>query len=297
LLGVLAPAEVADSEIDAYIADFKLPVSSVDDDEQATVYRFVETPSGRLRYVQRSGDGAPILFIHGFGGDLNNWLFNIDAASRLGPVYALDLPGHGGSTKVIPKPGLEALVAAVLEFMTALTIAKAHLVGHSMGAAVAAAVALREPGRVQSLTLISPAGFGHEINANYIDGFVAAQSRRDLKPVLQHLFADAALVSRTMIDDLLKYKRLDGVQTALSGLASAMFKDGRQTENLAHDLAKLTLPIQIVWGAKDAIIPAAHGRALPSARLEIIDAAGHMAQMEAAGQVNDLIKRQLSRSS
>jgi pyruvate dehydrogenase E2 component (dihydrolipoamide acetyltransferase) len=215
----------------------------------------------------------------------------------LGPVYALDLPGHGGSTKAIAKPGLEALVAAVAEFMEALTITKVHLIGHSMGGAVAAALSVREPGRVRSLTLISPTGLGHEINANYIEGFVAAQSRRDLKPVLQHLFADETLVSRTMIDDLLKYKRLDGAQTALRGLASAMFKDGRQVENLADDLAKLILPIQVVWGAKDAIIPAAHAKALPNARLAIIDAVGHMAQMEAAGQVNDLIKRQIGRSS
>ena len=77
--------------------------------------------------------------------------------------------------------------------------------------------------------------------------------------------------------------------------ASAMFKDGRQGRNLAEDLARLTLPIQVVWGAKDAIIPAAHAKALPNARVEVIDAAGHMAQMEAAGRVNDLIKAQVAR--
>jgi pyruvate dehydrogenase E2 component (dihydrolipoamide acetyltransferase) len=143
--------------------------------------------------------------------------------------------------------------------------------------------------------LISPAGLGQEINARYIDGFVASESRRDLKPVLQYLFADADLVSRSMVEDLLKYKRLDGVQSALRGLASALFKDGRQVRNLADDLGTLTLPIQIVWGAKDAIIPAAHAKALPTARVEIIEAAGHMAQMEAAGRVNDLIKAQAAR--
>jgi pyruvate dehydrogenase E2 component (dihydrolipoamide acetyltransferase) len=148
---------------------------------------------------------------------------------------------------------------------------------------------------VRSLTLISSAGLGPEINAKYIDGFVASESRRDLKPVLQYLFADADLVSRSMVEDLLKYKRLDGVQAALRGLASALFKDARQGRNLAEDLAKLTLPIQVVWGAKDAIIPATHAKALPNARVEVIDAAGHMAQMEAAGRVNDLIKAQMAR--
>ena len=97
-----------------------------------------------------------------------------------------------------------------------------------------------------------------------------------------------------MVEDLLKYKRLDGVQAALRGLASAMFKDGRQGRNLAGELAGLKLPIQVIWGAKDAVIPAAHAKALSNARVEIIDAAGHMSQMEAAGRVNDLIKAQIA---
>src|SRR4029453_15684566 len=102
------------------------------------------------------------------------------------------------------------------------------------------------------------------IDAQYIDGFVASESRRDLKPVLQYLFADAELVSRSMVEDLLKYKRLDGVQQALRGPGVVFLKDGRQGRSLVDDLARLTLPIQIVWGAKDAIIPAAHAKALPN---------------------------------
>jgi pyruvate dehydrogenase E2 component (dihydrolipoamide acetyltransferase) len=295
LLGVMAPPDVPESEIDSYISGFKVPVSTADEEEEAAAYRFADTPSGRIRYAQRAGEGAPVLLLHGFGGDLNNWLFNIDALSGSGPLYALDLPGHGGSTKTVAKPGLDGLAAAVVAFMDALKLSDAHLVGHSMGGAVAALVALQEPRLVRSLTLISPAGLGPEINAKYIDGFVAAETRRDLKPVLQYLFADAGLVSRSMVEDLLKYKRLDGVQAALRDLAVALFKDGRQARNLADDLGRLKLPIQVIWGAKDAIIPSAHAKALPNARVEIIDAAGHMAQMEAAGRVNDLIRAQIAR--
>ena len=89
-------------------------------------------------------------------------------------------------------------------------------------------VALRRRDLARSLTLISSLGLGEEINGAYIDGFVAAESRRDLKPVLKELFADENLVSRQMVDDLLKYKRLDGVRDTLRGLADAMFRDGRQ---------------------------------------------------------------------
>jgi pyruvate dehydrogenase E2 component (dihydrolipoamide acetyltransferase) len=230
------------------------------------------------------------VLIHGFGGDLDNWLFNIDAVADAGPVYALDLPGHGGSTKAIADPGLDALADAVRQFLEALGLQNANLVGHSMGGAVAGMVALQGRGLARSLTLISSLGLGEEINAGYVDGFVAAESRRELKPVLKELFADENLVSRQMIDDLLKYKRLDGVKEVLRGLADAMFKDGKQTRSLARDLQEASIPIQIIWGAQDAVIPAAHARVLLRARVEIIEGSGHMAMMEAAGRVNQVIR-------
>lgn len=292
LLGVLAPSEVSDEEIEAYVAAFEVPAAGEDDEDQGPSYQYADTPSGRLRYAERQGEGNPIIFIHGFGGDLNNWLFNIDAVADAGPVYALDLPGHGGSTKTIANPGLDALTDAVEQFLETLGLTNANLVGHSMGGAVASAVALRRKDLVRSLTLISPAGLGEEINSGYIDRFVSAESRRDLKPVLKDLFANEDLVSRQLVDDLLKFKRLDGVPEALRGLASALFRDGRQTAVLSERLKALSLPIQIVWGAKDAIIPAAHAAALADAKVEVVESAGHMAQMEAAGRVNDVIRAQ-----
>jgi pyruvate dehydrogenase E2 component (dihydrolipoamide acetyltransferase) len=291
LLGVLAEKDVSDGEIEAYVANFVVPAAA-EDEETAPTYLTVETPSGRLRYAERAGQGDPILFIHGFGGDLNNWLFNIDAAAEHGPVYALDLPGHGGSAKTLAKSDVAGLAEAVTQFMDALKLKNANLVGHSLGGAIAISIAVRRKDLVRSLTLISSAGLGQEINADYIDGFVRAESRRDLKPVLQHLFANPDLVSRTMVDDLLKYKRLDGVPQALQSLAAAVFPGGKQASVLAGDLAKASVPVQIIWGAKDAVIPAAHAKSVPGARVETIDEAGHMAQMEAAGRVNELIRAQ-----
>ena len=293
LLGVLAPPEVSDAAIDEYVGGFQVPAASDEGEEdEGPIYLYAETPPGRLRYAERPGRGDPIVFIHGFGGDLNNWLFNIDAATGAGAVYALDLPGHGGSTKAIAEPELEALADALQQFMEAKGLKNAQLVGHSMGGAVAACVALRGGGLVKALTLIDTAGLGDEINSSYIDGFVAAESRRDLKPVVQLLFANPDLVTRSLLDDLLKYKRLDGVHDALRGLAASMFKEGRQTTVLAERLAKSSIPIQLVWGAKDAIIPVTHAKALPNARVEIVAEAGHMTQMEAPGLVNELIRAQ-----
>ncbi len=291
LMGVLAPEEVSDADIDAYIAAFETP-SAAGDEEAATVslYEFVDTPEGRLRYARRGDNGPTVILIHGFGGDLDNWLFNIDALAQKASVYALDLPGHGQSQKQIADPSLTGLVNALRAFMSAVEVDSAHLIGHSMGAAVAARLACDTPDRVQSLSLVSAAGLGPEINSAYIDGFVNAVSRRELKPVLLYLFADSKLVNRTMVDDLLKYKRIDGVHEALQQLASNLFAEGIQHHVMTQQIADLGIDTLVIWGAEDQIIPASHASHVGgTAKVELIDGAGHMVQMEKASRVNELI--------
>ncbi|MFV2093756.1 MAG: acetoin dehydrogenase dihydrolipoyllysine-residue acetyltransferase subunit, partial [Hyphomicrobiales bacterium] len=294
LLGVLAPADVSDDAVAAFIDGFQAPQpDDEDEDDTGPVYEFAQTAAGRLRYAVRGAtDDASrpvVVLIHGFGGDLDNWLFNIDALAAKATVYALDLPGHGQSVKTITDGGLSGLARTVETFLDEVGIDSAHLVGHSMGAAVAATLAMASPARVASLSLISAAGLGPEINAAYIDGFVAASSRRELKPVLQTLFADQGLVTRSMVDDVLKYRRLDGVQEALSTLAVDLFDGGRQQTVLSREIAKMPSKPLVIWGEDDQVIPAAHTRNLPDAHIAVLEGAGHMVQMEKAAKVNDLI--------
>lgn len=292
LLGVMAPSEVSDAEIDAFVAGYEVPAGDDDDDEEAGQQTaFMETPSGKLRYASKGEDGGEtVVLIHGFGGDLDNWLFNIDAIAEWASVHALDLPGHGQSSKALDTPGLDALADAALHLMDALEIEAAHLVGHSMGGSIAGTIAQKAPDRAKSLTLIAPAGLGQEINSGYIDGFVNGSTRRELKPVLQDLFADPKLASRQMVDDLLKYKRLDGVTDVLTALAASQFSEGRQLTHVADVLSGMDIPIQVIWGAEDKVIPASHANAISGASVEVIDGAGHMVQMEEASTVNVLIK-------
>lgn len=289
LLGVLAPSEVSDDDIDAFIAAYEVPTDEDEDEASSPTYEFTDTAAGRLRYARRGDEGPAVVLVHGFGGDLDNWLFNIDALAQRARVYALDLPGHGQSTKTLSEPNLDGLAAALREFLAAVEVDSAHLVGHSMGAAVAAKLACDNPDMVQSLTLISPAGLGQDINAAYIDGFVSAASRRELKPVLLHLFADTDLVTRSLVDDLLKYKRIDGVHDALQQLAANLFAEGTQQDVLAPKIEALGKDTLVIWGTADQVIPAAHAHSIGSAKVELIDSAGHMVQMEQAGRVNELI--------
>ncbi|WP_414447160.1 acetoin dehydrogenase dihydrolipoyllysine-residue acetyltransferase subunit [Burkholderia sp. 22PA0099] len=297
LLGVLAELEVGDAEIDAYVAAFEVPAAGADDEDAGPAFDFVEVDGIRVRYARRGPEaGTPVLFIHGFGGDLNNWLFNLDALAERHPVIALDLPAHGQSTVKLAGATLEAQAAFVGRFMEAVGVPSAHLVGHSMGGGIAAQLAVAEPQKVASLALIDSAGFGEEVNADYTGGFVKADSRRDLKPVAELLFADTALVSRQMLDDLLKYKRLDGVTEALDALGSQLFAGGRQRELPGRDLGGFGKPVLVVWGREDRVIPSGHAQAAPKgAKVALLDGAGHMPQMEKANDVNALLREHLGR--
>jgi pyruvate dehydrogenase E2 component (dihydrolipoamide acetyltransferase) len=296
LLAVLAPPEVSDADIDAYVASYVVPAAAEGEDEAGQIFVFTEVDGIRVRHARRGPDeGVPVLFLHGFGGDLGNWLFNLDDIALQHPVIALDLPGHGQSDARLPGASIGALADFVVRFLDTLRVERVHLVGHSMGGAIAARLAQRAPQRVASLTLVNSAGLGDEINARYTQGFATAQSRRELKPVLEQLFADPELVSRQLIDDVLKYKRLDGVEALLTELGEALFAGGRQAEQPVRDLDTSRHRVLVVTGSEDKVIPAEHVKAAPAgARVEVISGAGHMAMMEKASDFNSLLKGHLA---
>jgi pyruvate dehydrogenase E2 component (dihydrolipoamide acetyltransferase) len=207
-------------------------------------------------------------------------------------VVALDLPAHGQSTPRLAGTTLADLASFVVRFMDAVDVPHAHLVGHSMGGGIAAQLALDAPARVRSLALVSPSGFGEEVNSTYTQGFVDAQSRRELKPVIELLFANPELVTRQLLDDLLKYKRLDGVGEALAALGASLFANGQQREQPGLKLGEASKPVLVVWGKQDHVLPAEHAKHAPDgATVKVFDDAGHMAQMEKANEFNALVKR------
>jgi pyruvate dehydrogenase E2 component (dihydrolipoamide acetyltransferase) len=142
---------------------------------------------------------------------------------------------------------------------------------------------------------VNSAGLGAEINAGYIDGFVSAASRRELKPVVEQLFADPSLVTRQLLDELLKYKRLDGVPELLGELARTLFANGRQADQPVLELEGSGVPMLVVWGESDHIIPARHAaNAPPGAKVSVLPGAGHMTMLEKASEFNALLRGHLA---
>lgn len=288
LLGVIADASVPDSEIDAYVEEFQSTFVPEEEEAGGPEPQTVEVNGRELQYLKIGEGDPPLVLVHGFGGDINIWVFNQEALAASRAVYALDLPGHGGSSKDVGEGDTSFFVETLAGFLDAMGVEKAHLFGHSMGGAIAGSFALAHPERVESLILAASAGLGEEINGDYIEGFIAANKRRDMKNVLQILFADPELVTRQLVNDELRFKRMDGVDEALRAIADKLFPDGRQAD--VPDLSGVEAPILAIWGREDRVIPSSHTGNLPDhARVEVLDDTGHMPQMEAAGKTNRIV--------
>lgn len=285
LLAVVVEGEVEEVEIDAVVQRFQAEFVAQGgaDQAQGPEPQKAEVAGRLLRWFELGEGGTPLVLVHGFGGDLNNWLFNHPALAAERRVIAVDLPGHGESAKALQQGTLDELSEAVLALLDHLNIPRAHFAGHSMGGAVCLNVARLAPHWVASLGLVASAGLGEAINGSYLQGFVAAANRNALKPAMLQLFADPGLVTRQMLEDMLKFKRLEGVDQALRQLGAALAEGDRQRYDLRDVLGQH--PALVIWGAEDAIIPAAHAQGL-EAEVLVVPGVGHMVQMEAAEQVN-----------
>ena len=295
LLAVIASAEAAEPDIDAFVAEYEanFAVRAAEAAATAPEPEYVDAGGRRLRYLRLGAGGSegdPVLLLHGFSGDLNAWAMTQAALAETREAIALDLPGHGGSTKEVGEGDVGAQAAAAVAFMDALGMARAHLVGHSLGGAIALDLALDHPERAASLTLIASAALGPEIAIDFIDGVIAAKRRKHMRAVLEMLVHDPAMIGREMVEDMLRFKRIDGVDAALNRIAGAAFAGGEQSLKLAGKLDGLRLPAQIIWGADDRIIPASHAEGLPDTiAVHILPEAGHMVHMEKAAEVTALI--------
>lgn len=297
-IAVVAPAEVPDADIEAVVVAAQEEIASgALEDEAGPAERTVDV-AGRSIAVASLGEGdaTPVVLVHGYGGDANSWLFVQEPLAADRPVHALNLPGHGASTKDVGDGSLDVLAAAVTGFCDAAGIGRAHLVGHSLGGAVVAAAARSRPELAASLTLVAPAGFGPSADGAYLRGFAEATSRRELKPLLGRLFADASLVNRQLVDDVLKYKRLDGVTECLRALLPTLLADGAGDAQAIDGPALLTgvtAPVAVVWGAEDRILPPP-SEPPSGATYTQIDGAGHMVHMEDPSAVREVITGQLA---
>lgn len=296
VLGVVAPSHVPDAAIDAFVSGLTTTVPADESASAGPVSETVDGPLGPVHLLVQGSGAETVVLLHGFGGDAQNWRFTLEPLAGSRTVVAVDLPGHGNSGKNVGDGAMTAFVDTVLAVLDARGVEAAHLIGHSFGGLVATQVALTRPDRVASLALVAPAGLGGTVNKAFLDAFVEADSRQQVKSALSTLFAPGFQVNRQLVEDVLRYKRIEGVTEALSTIRDHTFPDGHQTIETWQLLGSLTAPLLVVWGQDDLVIESGHIANAPgTAAVELLEGVGHSPHIEAAGQFNRILAQFLDR--
>ena len=258
--------------------------------------RHVTVDGTRLRYVDE-GRGPPVVFLHGLGASMYAWRKNLAPVAAAGyRVIAFDDRGFGFSDK--PPTGYDntAYARLTVALLDSLHLRDAVLVGHSMGGAIAAEVAITHPERVRGLVLIGSAGLGVREPPLFRVGrwplvgplLFAFRGRGFTERFLKASYADPAKVSDADVDQYYAPVAEPEYGRALRAVLRQFRFDG-----LAGRLDHIRAPTLVLWGEADRLVPIALGRALaagiPHAAFLSVRDAGHSVQEEAPDEVNRLL--------
>lgn len=234
---------------------------------------------------------VPVVMIHGFGADRSGWNPVLGLMGTDRRVLLPELPGHGDAPAPDAAPrDIEDLALAMADRLRAEGVAQAHLVGHSLGGAVAIALADMGLVAVRSLCLIAPGGLGPEAHTGFIHGLAQATRPEELQPWLDQMVADPAILPAGLARAMLRRRAAADQGPGLVALARALFGTGTQTMRLAPRLARLTMPVKVIWGQQDRILPPVQADGLPGhIALHRLAATGHVPQLEQPALVARLI--------
>ncbi|MGH9144586.1 MAG: alpha/beta fold hydrolase [Vicinamibacterales bacterium] len=249
----------------------------------------------KLHYLE-AGRGAPVVLLHGLGGDGSRWGPNIEPLAKDFHVLALDQIGFGQSDKPLANYHTGMLAEFLVGFLKAAGISKASLVGNSMGAGVALYTAVHFPEMVDRIVLADGGGYRsaaagaqpptpEALHRRQLQNSVTRDETRDFFRILFH---DKSLVTEKMVDEQLTL-RLRAAFTI-----TKMQEAGERGSLSEQQVRAVKAPTLVVWGKYDELAnPAGADRlekAIPGARKVIIDNCGHMPQLERADEFNRLVR-------
>lgn len=228
----------------------------------------------------RRGEGLPLVLLHGYSADLNNWRGMLIGEVAPPPAFALDLPGHGASPHALPAD-LDEMAEQVEARLAVEGIGPALLVGHSFGAALATRIAARGRTDARGLCLFSPAGLGPEINPAFVSGILRARTAASLRPWLELLVEDHEVISEAFLRAVTLQRQDEALTAAMTAFAARFFPDGTQSVSIRGDLARLEIPCRVIFGRQDRILPFGATAGLPDQiALHGLAGCGHMPHLE-----------------
>ena len=272
--------------------------------------RLHEVRAGKARISTLSaGNGVEtVILVHGLGGTKSSFYETVSALSKRYTVHAIDLPGFGASSKSARAPYDPAWFArALVRFLDAQGIRRAHLVGNSLGGRIAIEVGLSAPERVNSLSLLTPS--------------LAWRKRRGFVPLVKLLRPELAAIPHTLTSQLVRrqfwsmFGRPEKLHPSVADLAVEEFLAGYRDpaarvafsaaarniyleEPDGHNgfwtrMAELESPAMFIWGDNDPLVPLAFSahvsETLPQARQIVLNDCGHVPQVELPEDTNGLL--------
>lgn len=271
-----------------------------------TELKFLELHGDRVAY-RDAGHGDVLLFIHGMAGSSATWRAVLPQLAKKFRVVAPDLLGHGESAKPRGDYSLGAFAVWLRDFLDELGIARATVVGHSLGGGVAMQFVYQHPDYCQRLILISSGGLGPDVGlilrllsapgAEFVLPIVAPMPVLTAGNKVKSWLSGAGIQSPRGAELWSAYSSLSDGQTRqsfLRTLRSVVDYRGQAVSALSRLRLRSELPVMAIWGEEDNIIPVGHAYAAHAARegsrLEVLPGVGHFAQVEAPAKVVELIE-------
>ncbi len=254
----------------------------------------------RLRVRRLPGRGSPLVLLHGLLDSSEGWREIAMSSPR--PSVAFDLPGFGGSD-LPTRPRISAYAQDVAEALRQLELSTVTLVGHSLGGAVAAAVAELIPDRVSSLVLLAPAGFGRIALAEAISlPGVRSVAGRLLPLALRTPLALTAgyrvfvTAGATPAPELIERVRREAPTAAAGAVLAtqAVVAAGLSEHGFHRRRVRYPGRVAVLWGDADHVVPSRHAEAVqeafPHATLTVWPGMGHHPQRERPGALAEFIQ-------
>jgi 2-hydroxy-6-oxonona-2,4-dienedioate hydrolase len=249
--------------------------------------------------VLEAGSGPPIILMHGTGGHLEAYAYNIAALSERFHVIAYDFPGHGFTTHAHDDLEIGAYVDHLASLLDALGLDIVHLNGESLGGWVAVKFAAAHPERVASLVLNTPGGTmaRPEVMQQIRELSQAAAddpSPSRIRTRLEWLMADTSSVTDELVDVRRSIYSRDGFSGSMRHILCLQDPVVRERNRITdEELAGIEAPSLVIWTSDDPSGPAAAGLhmadAIQNAQFHVIDRAGHWPQWEQTAVFDRLV--------
>lgn len=221
-----------------------------------------------VRY-EAAGEGEPVVLVHGLSGSTLWWSRNVSDIAGRYRVYLVDLPGFGTMRRLRRRFVLAEAADWLLEWMDAVGLERAHLVGHSMGGYICLRLAASRPEAVRRLVLVAPTG---------------VPTGRSMVGHLGPLLGAALYATPSFLPVL--------VRDALRAGPATLWRAARDilTEDVGEDLRRIGVPTLLVWGERDTLVSTAVGDLLrgeiPGSRLLVLERAAHVPMFDRPKEFN-----------